>query len=221
MDHNHKLEAPNEDELRDIEQIQTRSDASTVYRSPKKHYDGQIMSEEERVKAKAEELEALTGGLASSALKIGLLIPYPFVSGALIAAGAYSISESIPPIAFGAIAIIGALFWLLTSYNAYASIFKTFYNHAMRAGPFVSIMLVSTFIASQAIYGYVAHLFAGETLIFNVALNSLLVVIYSMLTTFVLLGIWSNSRLGDLTRVVSALGIIAISSFMVVGLNLL
>ena len=217
MDRNHTLDAPNNDELSTIEQIEDHSDLSDIYRSAHTEYEGEILSEEARKKVKDDELEAITSGIGRSALSIGILVAYPFIVGALVAAGLYEIAENTYPMVLVSVAILSIGFWMLTSYKAFSTIFKKFYKHALRAGPFLTVMLVSLILASQALYGIVTELFAGQSLVFNVALISLLLVLYSLIASFILLGIWGNSRLkSGLKALISGL-IIVISGFFVVA----
>jgi len=217
MDRNHTLDAPNNDELSTIEQIEDHSDLSGIYRSAHTEYEGEILSEEARKKVKDDELEAITSGIGKSALSIGILVVYPFVVGALVAAGLYEIAENIYPMVLVSVAILSIGFWMLTSYHAFSTIFKKFYKHALRAGPFLTVMLVSLILASQALYGIVSELFSSQSLIFNVALISLMLVLYSLIASFILLGIWGNSRLkSGLKALISGL-IIVISGFFVVA----
>jgi len=217
MDRNHTLDAPNNEELSTIEQIEDHSDLSGIYRSAHTEYEGEILSEEARKKVKGDELEAITSGIGRSALSIGILVAYPFIVGALVAAGLYEIAENTYPMVLVSVAILSIGFWMLTSYKAFSTIFKKFYKHALRAGPFLTVMLVSLILASQALYGIVTELFAGQSLVFNVALISLLLVLYSLIASFILLGIWGNSRLkSGLKALISGL-IIVISGFFVVA----
>jgi len=217
MDRNHTLDAPNNEELSTIEQIEDHSDLSGIYRSAHTEYEGEILSEEARKKVKDDELEAITSGIGRSALSIGILVAYPFIVGALVAAGLYEIAENTYPMVLVSVAILSIGFWMLTSYKAFSTIFKKFYKHALRAGPFLTVMLVSLILASQALYGIVTELFAGQSLVFNVALISLLLVLYSLIASFILLGIWGNSRLkSGLKALISGL-IIVISGFFVVA----
>ena len=220
MDEKHKLNAPDEEELSGVEQLQDRSDLSSVYRNPTRTFTGKVLTVEERNQAKADELEALTSGLGKHSLKIGLAVPYPFIAGVLLTVGSYLLVGKVHDILFGGITILGALAWLLTSYTAYSYIYKTFYKHALRAGPFLLVMLLSLFLASQAIYGFVTQVVSSDTLFVTVGLISLLVIVYSCLTTFVLLGIWGNSRLSSYIKVVVSCLIMAISAFLVAGVYL-
>ncbi|MES2630993.1 MAG: hypothetical protein V4611_03475 [Patescibacteria group bacterium] len=195
MDRNHKLDAPNNEELRIIDQIEDKSGAATVYRNPKPQFHGEILSAEQRQKVKDDELASITNDLWKSSLKIGLYVPYPFVGGALLAA---ILNSSVDMVSAGimiGLLIVVTGFWLYTSYVAYARIFKIFYKHALRAGPFIFVMLPSVLLASQAFYAYTAANIAGQSIVFNVAAVSLLVVLYSILTTFIVLLVWSHSKI--------------------------
>jgi len=222
MDRNHTLDAPNNDELSTIEQIADHSDLTTIYREPGEQFQGEILSEEARKKVKDEELEAITSGLGKSALSIGIYVAYPFVSFALLAVGLYSIVETLSPgtpsvmmLVFGA--ALALSIWLFTSYKAYSAIFTTFYKHALRAGPFLVVMLVSLIMASQAIFGIVTESFAGQSLLFNVSLISLLVVLYSLIASFILLGVWGNSKLKSGLKALLSGVVVVISGFFVIA----
>lgn len=217
MDRNHTLEAPNDEQLSGIEQIADRSDLTGIYRAPGEQFEGELLSSEERERVKAEELEAITSGIGKSVLSIGLFVPYPFVSGALLAVGLYWAATLLNAMVFAPLLILTGGFWMITSYKAYASIFKKFYKHALRAGLFLTVMLVSIIMASQAIFGIVMKRFAGQDLIFNVALVSLLTIVYSLVASYILLGIWGNSKLKSAIKVLVSSVIIAISGFFVVA----
>jgi hypothetical protein len=215
MDSSHKLEAPNNEELKTIEQIEDKSGLTTLYREPGQQFEGEILSAEDRDKSKAEKLEAITSGIGKSALKIGLYIPYPFISGLLLAVIIYTTIDWANALILIALVILSIGAWALTSYFAYAAIFKSFYKHALRAGPFLFVSLISVLLASQAAYGFITHSFATQSLLFNAALISLLIVIYSIIINYILLGIWGNSKLGSgIKAAVSGL-VIVVSSFLV------
>ena len=220
MDSKHTLDAPHNEELRMVEQFDDHSGLSTLYHEPGKQYEGSILSADERDKAKAEKLEAITSGLGKSALKIGLFVPYPFISGLLLAVLIYTtIDWANALILFGLVILsIGA--WALTSYYAYAAIFKTFYKHALRAGPFLLVSLISVLLVSQAAYGLITQRYSTESLLFNAALISVLILMYSVIVNYILVGIWGNSKIGSgIKAAVSGLTI-AVSGFLVAAVYL-
>ena len=217
MDSNHKLDAPNNETLRTIDQIEDRSGLGSLYREAAVQFEGEILSAADREKAKADKLEALTSGLGKSSLKIGLLVPYPFVSGALLGAGLYMLTPLNNAWILVAGIFVAGIFWLVTSYKAYASIFKTFYNHALRAGPFLFVMLVSLILALQGIYWLVSTSLSSQSLALNTAIVSLLLVTYSLLATFILLGIWGNSRLASGFKLLASTLILTISAVFAVS----
>ena len=217
MDRNHTLEAPNNDELSGIEQLEDRSDLTSIYRAPGEQFEGEILSEEARNKVKADELEAITSGIGRSALSVGLLVIYPFISGALLAVGLYELATMTYPMVLVSAAIISIGVWMLTSYKAYATIFKIFYKHALRAGPFLVVTLVSLIMASQAIYGTVVDNFSVQSAVFNVSLISLLLVMYSLIISYILLGIWGNSKLTSGVKALVSGLIIIVSGFFVIA----
>jgi hypothetical protein len=217
MDRDHRIDAPNDEELRTIEQIQDRSDLTGIYRKGAQQFEGDILSKEAREQAKAQELEALTSGLGKSALSIGFFIIYPFIGGALLALGLFVLVRYVPAMVLLLLAIAALVFWLISSYKAYEFIFKTFYNHALRAGPFVTVMVVSLIMASQAIYGLVVDNFSGQSIVFNISLISLLLLLYSLITSFILLGIWGNSKLKSGSKVLVSGLIVILSAFLVIS----
>ena len=220
MDSNHKLEAPHNEELQTMEHFEDRSGLSTLYRAPGTQYEGEILSAEARDKVKAEKLEAITSGLGKSALKIGFLVPYPLISGSMLAVIIYTTINLANALIFGALAVLTAGVWMLSSYYAYSAIFKTFYRHALRGGPFLLISLVSVLIASQAAYGLVVEKFSSQSLLFNAALISLLILLYSIILNYILVGIWGNSKLGSGIKAAVSVLSIAVSGFLVVAVYL-
>jgi cation transport ATPase len=217
MDRDHRIDAPNDEELRTIEQIQDRSDLTGIYRKGAQQFEGDILSKEAREQAKAQELEALTSGLGKSALSIGFFIIYPFIGGALLALGLFVLVRYVPDMVLLLLAIAALVFWLISSFKAYEFIFKTFYTHALRAGPFVTVMVVSLIMASQAIYGLVVDNFSGQSIVFNISLISLLLLLYSLITSFILLGIWGNSKLKSGSKVLVSGLIVILSAFFVIS----
>ena len=221
MDSSHKLDAPNNEELRTIEQIEDRSELGTLYREPGDQYDGTILSPEARDKAKAEKLEALTSGISRSSFKIGFLLPYPFISGLLLAFGIYTTTSWINTGVLIALLIVAGGFWVLTSYFAYAAIYKIFYKHALRTGPYLFVMLLSVLAASQAIYGIVTEQFSTQSALFNIALVSLFVILYSVIATFVLLLVWGSAHVNAVFKVIVAASIVIVSVLFLASTYLL
>lgn len=220
MDSSHKLEAPNNDELQSIEQIEDRSELTALYREPGKQFEGELLSAEVREQKKDAEIEAISGSIWKSSLKIGLAIPYPFISAVMLAVGLNSIADLADAMMMIGILIIIVGLWAWTAYRAYSVIFKTFYAHALRAGPFVAVMLFSVLMTAQAIYGLVAERFSTQSLLFNAALVSLLVVIYSIIASYILLGVWGNTRVKSSIKVFASSALILTSGFFVVAVYL-
>jgi hypothetical protein len=72
-------------------------------------------------------------------------------------------------------------------------------------------------MASQAIYWIVSEDYAGQSLIFNAALMSLLLVMYSLVATYILLGIWGNSKLNSGVKALVSGLVLIVSAFFVVA----
>jgi len=224
MGSNNIIQAPNEDELKEIRQIEDRSAMSGIYFEPQKQFEGEIiMSPEERTKVQEEKAAAASKGIWKSFLKIGLYIPYPLVIGASIAAALYSFARELNPLLFLGLAILSLGVWGLTSFFAYSSIFKVFYKHGLRAGPFLIVMLVSVLLASQAAYGLVAVMFVGAELplLFNTTLISIVLLIYSIIMSGILLAVWGNPKLKSLAKAIASILVVVTSGLFVLFVYLM
>jgi len=82
-------------------------------------------------------------------------------------------------------------------------------------------MLVSIMMASQAIFWIVSESYATQSLVFNAALMSLLLLMYSLVANFILVGIWGNSRMQSGIKAIVSLLIIVISGAFVAATYLL
>ncbi|MFZ1301084.1 MAG: hypothetical protein WAQ27_00680 [Candidatus Microsaccharimonas sp.] len=220
MDSSHKLDAPNNDELQAIEQLEDRSGLSTLYREPGEQFEGEIMSAEERARVKDKEITQITSSISWSSLKIGLYVPLPLISGLLLAITLYSLTWLDKFIFIGTVFVVGAT-WLGLSYSAYASIFRIFYKHALRAGPFLFVMLTSVLMVSQAAYSTVLEDFAGQSLLFNIALVSIMVIVYSIIATFIILLAWGSPTVKSGIKALVASIVILISASLVIVAYLL
>ncbi len=67
-------------------------------------------------------------------------------------------------------------------------------NHALRAGPFVTLMLVCLLLASQGIFE-VSQYIGTQVLIVNVLIMSGLLIAYSIILSLALLNAWASPRL--------------------------
>lgn len=215
MDGNHKLDAPNNDALSTIDQIADRSDITTVYRAAGKQFEGEILSAEDRAKAKEQKIDAITLGLWKSSFKIGFFVVYPFIAAALSAVLLYLNTSGLNPLILTPLLIVIGGVWLITSYNAYRAIYRIFYKHALRATPFLFVMLINVFLASFAFYSYVVDHLATQSLLFNVGFISLLTLAYSIITSYIILLTWGAPRISSSLKAFVAGGVLAISGFLV------
>lgn len=213
----HKLIAPNEEELRTIEQLEDHSGLSTLYREPGEQFEGDILSASDREKKQAEKYDAVTRSIWKYSLKLGLYVPFPFISGILLAATLYYTVTWANAAVFIGLIILAVGTWLLLSYGAYTRIFKVFYKHGMRTGPFLLVMLPSVLIASQAIYDVVVMYFAGQSLIFNLAIVSIFVILYSIIASLALLLAWGYPKLETIYKIAVGGLILLISGLLATG----
>lgn len=211
MDRSHKLDAPNNEELRTIEQIEDRSGVAAVYRNPTKQFEGDILSASEREKVQAEKVASVSGDTWKLSPKIGFLIVYPFISAALLVTILYSSILGMNRAIYIVSAIISAGFWMITSYLAYANIFKILYKHGLRAGPFLLVILASTFLGSQAISNITATYFAGQSLLTNIAFVSIATIIYSIITAYIILFVWGNVHIKAVLKLFISVIVLVVS----------
>lgn len=215
MDRSHKLDSPNNEELRIIEQIEDHSGASTAYRNPTIHFEGDILPANEREKVKAEKIASASSNTWKSSPKIGFLIVYPLISAALLATILYVFVSEMNNAVYIVSAIVSAGFWMLTSYVAYSRVFKNLYKHGLRAGPLLLVVLISTFLGSQALFNVLSLTFAKESLLTNVSLISVATIFYSIITTYIVLFVWGNTHIQAVYKLLASVVILILSGLAV------
>jgi len=206
MDHNHKLDAPNNDTLKDVEQITDRSELSTLYFRSHNEWDGkEIISHEQRQAKYTQEQIEISRSIRRSFVWVGLLIPTPFILLAVVLylAVQYLSWENIQftlPLALAMIAAWGAAVW-----GSLKLAHAIFYNHALQTTPFyiiISALLIPVAVAS---YLFLQPFFGTSTLL-NILIVCASVYLASIVISGIILTIWTSPRIPGRGKISSLVG---------------
>ena len=210
MDRDHRLEAPDNEELSAIQQLDNHSELTTLYPRAHKEWEGaDLMSSDERAKKHDEEQLHISMTIRKWFAIIGLLVPTPAI---LIAFMAITASRYLNPSDMGilllpVIAIVALVCWL--SFRCIQQVYIIFYNHAIKATPFLVVLigylllsLFSLFIATQPLH-------TGDYLIDAIVISGA-VWTASIVYSAVLVFIWSSQGLNAKAKlwIMSGIGII-------------
>ena len=195
MDRNHQLKAPDNNELKDIEQVPDRSELSALYFDAHSEWDGkELISDDERQRRRDKHNEAITTSIRPQFATIGLLITTPLILLALIAsAGATHVTiEALDFLLPIIVLTIG--FWILVSFLSLRRVYAIFYNHALRATPFILVLLSLLGIVAQGLY-LLLHSWLPSSLILATLLFGLCLMAASVVLSLITLYIWVAPRL--------------------------
>lgn len=201
MDHDHRLDAPDEEALRSIEQLDDHSELTTIYRRAKHEWDGvEIVSREEREKQQREERLRISLSLRKWFLPIGLFIPLPIIVITLLLTltsqyfSIQSLGILLLPILIG----VGALVY--ATYRGFKYAYKIFYAHGVRAWPFIFIQIALLGMSLNGLFLLTEPLHTGEEWIDMLTVAGA-VLITSIVYSLVLVLAWSSPRLGSAAKV--------------------
>ena len=212
MDRNHQLDAPDNDNLRAINQLDDHSGLTTIYPHAHDQWDGDIMSTEARETKQAKELDNISISIRKWAVPVGVLAIAPIVSASLLAAVAltYVTEDNASLLLFPMMIITGI--WGLVSFAAIKKLYGIFYEHALQATPFFVMLLVLMGLAVQSIY-IVTRPFQSGSFIFNTAIISGVALVVSVALSWILLVIWTSRRIAGNTK----LGLIGVIAFILLA----
>ena len=218
MDKDHRMDAPDNDSLRTIEQVPDHSELSSIYPRAHDQWEGtELMSSEEREKKRTREQLNINLSIRRWFFIVGLLIPVPFLLAAVMSAvGVTYVTEQ--NLGFALVPIILALgLWLLFSRLAFKKVADVFYGHSIGAVPYLVAHIGLLVLGTQATY-IAASSFFGDSLIYNTLLTSALIMAMSIFLSGVLLVIWTSpllsSRLKFISVVVIALAIVGATAIV-------
>lgn len=210
MDKKHRLESPNNESLRTIEQVSDRSELSVLYRKARSEWEGKnlITEEERQSKQFKEHLHALLG-IRRRLLEIALLPLVPFVLFALLSV---AITTNIAPdnyrfLLIGVIFAIGV--WGVFSFLAVQRVYAIFYKHGVRATPFLVVLLSLVGLATQASF-LLTNGLVLEPAVMRAAIVSGLGCLASIPITAALLYLWTSPRIPAKLKIAGA-GLLAIA----------
>ena len=126
MDRSHKLDAPDNDRLKNIEQVEDRSELSALYPDAHNEWTGEVMSEEERASKRDQEQDNITKSIRTKFWIIGTLAPLPVVLAVVIITTLASRLDLSSNNAASIIlpGILGAIVWGVISYSSFKKISK-------------------------------------------------------------------------------------------------
>ncbi len=138
MDKDHRLDAPDNETLRTIEQLDDRSELSTLYPNPHKEWEGtDILSTLDRERKRNDAQDRINLTIRRWFPILGILLPLPVVITALTFVFAYRFLSHADKLALllPVMALVAIVAWL--SYRSIKTIYAIFYNHAMGATLFI------------------------------------------------------------------------------------
>ena len=209
MDKDHRLDAPDNDSLRTIEQISDRSELTTIYPHAHKEWEGtDLISHDEREKQRQDERLRISLSLRKWFVPIGFFIPLPFVYVSLLVTltANYISIDNLKLLMLPVLIIMG--FTIFLAYRGFKYGYKIFYSHGVKGGPFIfsllsllAISLNGTFLATEPLHTGVP----GIDMLIVAATIFALSIFYS----FILVFVWSSPRLTSGVKI-ACVGILAL-----------
>lgn len=217
MNDKHRISALDES-LGTIEQLDDRSELSTLYPNAKTGWDGQIISESERITRRDKQIDDFSLSIRKKAILIGFLIPLPIiVAGILIAILVQYIfpMNTVNP-AYNALpSFVSAAIIMGVSYGVLRKLVHIFYEHTLRLGPFLAIMWALLGISAQSFYLATLWLHGNDGVTAVLYISSM-GLFWSMALSIFLLSIWTSTRLSSGAKMgyiaLVALGIVMVTS---------
>lgn len=206
MDRSHKLDAPNNDELKDIEQLGNRSDISTLYPHAHDQWTGDLIGDEERNQRRQKKLDTISFGIRNHFVTIGLLILLPFIIALLAATLGVLFIDDDTVTMFVIPAIFVFLGWSILTYIIAKKIHTLFYMNAVRTAPYIVTVLLLLAVSVPAFYQLTLELHQ-ERLLLALVYVSALVTVWSVILNFILLRIWTTPVLSGNVKVLCIAGI--------------
>ena len=208
MDKNHQLNAPHNEELQAIHQLDDRSTVAASYPHARDQWDGDLTSKEEREAKRNSAQEKLHSRIRAWFPLVGALIPLPFIIMAtFIALGSVTLDVAeLGTFVIVPVAVAGGLFVWLT-YECWRRVAHIFYNHSIKAMPYVIAHMLL-----MAAGGYQLFIFSQQFHHYGTVLNTLIsggiIIAASVIVAGPLLTLWSSARLGGGTKLLVAGGVI-------------
>lgn len=195
MDRDHRLAAPDNESLRTIEQLSDRSELTTIYPHSHNEWEGvDLLSREAREEKRDREQQRINLTIRKWFPAIGLLTPMPFVLGSIIVTAAVTFLR-IEHLAYLLLpVVITVALWLYLSFRSIKTVFGIFYQHSIKATPFVMTLLSLIILSLQGHYIAILPLYT-DSIIFNSLLSSTFVLLTSVILSGFLIFIWTSARM--------------------------
>lgn len=213
MDRDHRLDAPDNEALRTIEQLDDRSALTTIYPHAHSAWEGtDLMSAKDREQKRTQEQLKISLAIRKWFAVIGVLVPLPAILLLLAIIGASSFI-SIKSLIFLLIPIVLGIGLIgFVTYWSIKRIRTIFYSHAVKAAPFIIILvglialsIDSTFLMTQPLHnGVIFH----DALIISAA-----VLAVSVILSGILMLIWASPRLTSGAKL-GCIGIVVVAIFL-------
>ncbi len=195
MDSKHRLEAPNNDSLKDIEQIGDRSGSAAVYPHAKNDWEGvDLMSGEARMKKQEDDKRRINLTIRRWFPVIGFLIPVPAVLGAAIIALAAEFLDPKSAALFLLPVFFAVFLWGFLSYHSLKAVHTIFYNHSIKLLPYLIAHIGLLLIAFRGLFMY-SQTFHNGWAIGDVLIVDGVIILASMILSGILLFIWTTRRI--------------------------
>lgn len=212
MDRSHRLDAPDNEALKNIEQVSDHSELSTIYPHAHNQWSGELVTETERDRRHQKTQDTISFGIRKEFAIIGVLIPLPVVFLALLVSAAFLMITEENAALFVIPGIFIFLILAVSIFFIYKKVFKIFYTNALQAGPFIIALLAMLTASASIIYTLTTPIHTENGLISTVVV-SLFVLIWSIILCFGLLRIWTTPKLKGNTKA----GIIGIMTLGLIG----
>lgn len=212
MNPNHRLDAPDENELKNIEQVNDRSDLTTLYRQAKNPWDGELVSQDERERRRIAKEETLSFGIRKQFLTVGLLSPLPFVMAFLVIVLILLITTemNVPMLVVPGIFVF--LIWAGLSFYIFRKIFALFYANALQAGPFLVVLFAMLAPSAYILYIVSAPLHSYTPMTASIITSSF-TLLWSAILSYFLLLIWTTPKLNGNVK----FGLVCITALLLLG----
>ena len=194
MEHRPSIAEPTDPRLGSVSQLDDHSSLSTAYPSMKPQWEGEIMTPEARDAKKKAEREAVVTGIRGEFLPIGLLLPLPFFVAASIIATLFAVTNEDNAELMVIPGIAGFILWLAISFASVRALFRIFYAHALKAGPFIVLLLTLLGISIQGLFLVTFPLHQIDPLKSVLAVGVGMFIL-SIVLSFTLLRIWVSPLL--------------------------
>jgi len=208
MDKDHRLDAPDEHSLQSIEQVSDHSNLSNLYPSAHNDWESEtLLSREAREEKRDAEQLQITLSIRKWFVAIGLLTPLPVILAILLFISGFTFLGGVNQALLIAPLVITAGIWIYISYRSLKKVYGIFYEHSLRATPFIVTLL--SFLVFSLVGLYLAmEPFYTDSLLYNAVVSSLIVLLTSVAYSGILLMIWTSPKLGGIYKI-GCIGIFA------------